>query len=311
MNVDIPQDVRESAAQIGAGAPYALKVLASQLADDPDRGRPSGLPGVFTVTVDGDLFEDCPALVVGYLREPDRVEIRYVNPAPPVEAAGSPKDRAERRPSEAAAAGVEERVITDVWRRIARWLQDNAPDSYAALRAGVDPAAIAALEDDLGVRVTADLRALWLLTAGDEGVAGAGWLPGNEALMPLHAVAAFYRQQMDAQAHQDTLNARRPEYDRITVWRAHWIPVVSHGPADHTSGLYLDTETGYLGRWSRYNEGPGEELDTLASYLEDIADMLEVPALATRDKPGLVGGVLVWGSRIDPAWEERWRPLAS
>ncbi|MCF2436753.1 hypothetical protein LV779_31915 [Streptomyces thinghirensis] len=74
---------------------------------------------------------------------------------------------------------------------------------------------------------------------------------------------------------QDALNARRPEYDRIIVWRSSWIPVISYGVTDRTSGLYLDTSTGYLGRWSRYNEGQDDKLDTLATYLEDIADMLE------------------------------------
>ncbi|WP_212747218.1 hypothetical protein [Streptomyces montanus] len=73
----------------------------------------------------------------------------------------------------------------------------------------------------------------------------------------------------------------------------------------------LDVASGYLGRWSRYDEGPDDELDTLVTYLEDVADLLEAPApaLATRDMPGLVGGALVWGSRIDPAQESRWQPL--
>ncbi|MFC8176343.1 VOC family protein [Streptomyces sp. NPDC057325] len=85
---------------------------------------------------------------------------------------------------------------------------------------------------------------------------------------------------------------------------------ISYGPADHTSGLYLDASTGYLGRWSRYNEGSGDELDTPTTYLEDVADMLEAPDLAARDRLGLVGGALVWGSRLDPAREDRWRLLA-
>ncbi|WP_228473253.1 SMI1/KNR4 family protein [Streptomyces cyaneochromogenes] len=190
-----------------------------------------------------------------------------------------------------------------------RWLQGNAPDSHAALRAGASLAAITALEGDLGIRIPADLRALSRLTAGDKGVDGGGCLPGNQALMSLHEVADFYREQLDSQAHQDTLNARRPEYDRITVWKPAWIPVVPYGPADRTSGLYVDAATGYLGRWSRYNEGSGDERDTLVTYLEDVADMLEAPALATRDKPGLVGGALVWGSRLDSVQEERWQPL--
>ncbi|MPY47604.1 hypothetical protein [Streptomyces acidicola] len=37
--------------------------------------------------------------------------------------------------------------------------------------------------------------------------------------------------------------------------------------------------------------------------------VLDAPALATRDKPGLIGGTLVWLSGIDPAREDRWQPL--
>ncbi|WP_369230628.1 hypothetical protein AB5J56_05550 [Streptomyces sp. R21] len=315
MNVEIDPHVRDTAAQLGSGVPYALKVLAGQLADDPDMGHPSGLPGILTVTVDGDLFEDCPALAVGYIREPDRIEIRYVNPAPSAEPAVDAEDQDEEQgqepdqPADPAADAVTVREVADAWRRITGWLQLNAPDSHAALRAGVGPAAIADLEGDLGIRIPLGLSVLWLLTAGDDGVNGAGCLPGSQALMPLDAIATFYRQKMDSQAHEDTLNARRLEDDRITVWKASWIPVVSHGVADRTSGLYLDATTGYLGRWSRYDEGPGDELDTLVTYLEEAADMLEAPALATRDQPGLIGGALVWLSSIDPAQEDRWQSL--
>ncbi|MFE3852412.1 hypothetical protein ACFXPN_14855 [Streptomyces griseorubiginosus] len=80
MNVEIPAHVRETASQLGDGVPYALKVLAAQLTDDPDMGEPSSLPRILTVMIDGDLFEDCPALAVGYIREPDRIEIRFVTP---------------------------------------------------------------------------------------------------------------------------------------------------------------------------------------------------------------------------------------
>lgn len=58
------------------------------------------------------------------------------------------------------------------------------------------------------------------------------------------------------------------------MWEPSWIPVVTAGPADRTSGLYLNAATGYLGRWSRYNEARTEERDTLVTYLEETADML-------------------------------------
>ncbi|NBM17424.1 SMI1/KNR4 family protein [Streptomyces sp. GC420] len=315
MKVEIQPDVRDIAAQLGASVPYALKALAGRLADDPDMGRPSGLPGILTVTVDGDMFDDCPDLSVGYIREPDRIEIRFLRAAPSTAPSTDARDqeqeqgRDQDRPADPATAAVTVREVADAWRRITGWLKHNAPDSYAALRAGAGPAAIAALERDLGIRIPVELRVLWLLTAGDDGGGGWGCLPSNRALMTLDAVAAVYRLMMDAQAREDDLNADRSEDDRITVWKPTWIPVVSHGAADSTSGLYLDAATGYLGRWSRCDEGPGEELDTLVTYLEEAADMLEAPALATRDRPGLIGGALVWGSRLDPAQEDRWQPL--
>ncbi|MFJ5831444.1 SMI1/KNR4 family protein [Streptomyces sp. NPDC093089] len=262
---------------------------------------------------DGDLFEDCPDLDVGYIHEPGRIEIRYVTPVTPAEREPIDNPRTNS-PADPAAEKIAERVVTDAWRRVVRRLQRCAPDSYAALRTGMTSDAITALESDLGVRLPAGLRALWSLTGGDDGVDGvdgSGCLPGNQALMPGDAVAAFHRQQMDAQALQDTLNARYPAHDRITVWEPGWIPVVSYGVSDRTSGRYLDTATGYLGRWSRYDEAPDDELDTLATYLEGVADALEAPALATGDTPGLVGGALVWGGRIDPAQEDTWRPLAA
>ncbi|MET9497898.1 hypothetical protein [Streptomyces sp. NPDC006552] len=96
MNVEIQPDLHRIAAQLGADVPYALKALAGQLADDPDLGRPSGLPGILTVTVDGTMLDDCPDLSVGYIREPDRIEIRYLT----ARAAAEPsRDAPEQKPA--------------------------------------------------------------------------------------------------------------------------------------------------------------------------------------------------------------------
>lgn len=312
MIVEIPAHVRETASQLGAGVPYALKVLVGQLADDPGMGEPSALPGILTVMVDGDLFEDCPDLTVGYVREPDRIEIRYVNRASVAESAEATDTQEHERAADPAADAVTEREVADAWRRITVWLQHNTPGSYAALRAGASPAAIADLEEDLGIRIPVELRVLWSLTAGDDGVNGWGWgcLPSSEALMALDAAASVYRLQMGSQAKEDVLNADRVEDERITLWKPTWIPVVAHGANDSSSGVFLDAATGYLGRWTRYSARLGEQLDTLVTYLEEVADMLEAPALATRDTPGLVGDALVWRSRLDAAQKDRWRPLA-
>ncbi|MBK3562903.1 hypothetical protein [Streptomyces sp. MBT62] len=311
MDVEIPALVRDTAARFGAGAPYALKAVAGQLADDPDMGVPSRLPGIRTVLVDGEMFEDCPSLSVGYLHEPDRIEIRYVALAPSAEPDDVQDAEQERElAAEPDVTAVTVREVADAWRRITRRLRDSAPDSFAGLRTGAELAAVAALESELGVRIPVELTVLWLLTAGDDGSDGRGCLPGNRALLPLDAVAAVHRQKTEAQAHLDTAYAGRPEEERITVWRPGWIPVAADSPANRVSGLYLDTETGFLGRWSRYDDHPDDERDTLVTYLEETADALEAPALAPRDEPGLIGGTLVWRSAIDPAREGRWQRLA-
>ena len=134
------------------------------MADDPDVGRPSGLPGILTVTVDGDVFEDCPDLSHGHIREADRIEIRFLRAAPSTEPSTNAQEQEQEQeqgrdqPAEPAAAAVTAREVADAWRRITGWLQRNAPDSYAALRAGVGPDAIAAVEGDLGIRIPVELH---------------------------------------------------------------------------------------------------------------------------------------------------------
>ncbi|GHJ92368.1 hypothetical protein SNE510_18870 [Streptomyces sp. NE5-10] len=99
------------------------------------------------------------------------------------------------------------------------------------------------------------------------------------------------------------------ESDGFVAWWASWLPVVSHGAADHPSGRHLDTGSGYPGGWSRRHEGRPEELDTPGTYLEEVADMPEAPSPAVRGTPGLVGEAPVRGSRPAPAREGAWRPL--
>ncbi|MET8509085.1 hypothetical protein ABZV60_31300, partial [Streptomyces sp. NPDC004787] len=157
---------------------------------------------------------------------------------------------------------------------------------------GATPAETDAVERALdGVRIPAALRALWALTSGDDGAVAApgsrpvGCLPGNRALIPLDAV--------------DAVAAEQRRRSGTAGWRPGWIPVISRGPADHGSGLFLDAETGRLGRWNGQDTRLDDDLpDTLGTYLEGIADTLEHPALATGDRPGPVEcGTLVWASR--------------
>ncbi|MFE4946944.1 SMI1/KNR4 family protein [Streptomyces sp. NPDC056641] len=305
MAVDIPADVLERCEDLGQGVGYALKVLCVQLEDNPLLGTPLESPSLYTARIDGETFEDCPEL-----------DVRYAY-GPPLLAEGQVRIRSvegTRSPGVGPAAGesgheqapdprLEElgaRQVARAWRRIESWLRAHAPASYASLRAGASEDEIAAVEAALGVRVPAGLKALWRLRAGVHGVAGAGFLLENRALMTPDSVITFHQQQM--------LSQQRDGDDEFTIWKRSWIPVCSFGVGDHTYGLYLDGETGQLCYWSRYAER-WPEFESLTTYLEEMEDALAAPSLATGAKPGLVNGALMWGPPNWPDPEAPWVPF--
>ncbi|MEW2068155.1 hypothetical protein [Streptomyces sp. NPDC007346] len=309
MNVGILSRIRDSAARLGAGVPYALKVLAGRLADDPDPGQGSSLPGVLTVTVDGDLFEDCPTLSIGHIRESDRMEIRYVNPVPSAQPAAPDhsEDQGRQQHRPVAEAG-SVRKVAGAWRRITCWLRHNAPSRYDALRTGASPAALSCLEDSLGIRISVELSVLWLLAAGDDGGDGWGCLPGDRGLMNLDAVAAAYRLKREDQVSQDLLNVDRAGDGSVIGW----------GPRGFRCSLWARPAARRGSVWTpqpaAWGSGPGTTTPparsaTPWSSIGKRPSTCSIPQpWATQDKPGLAGGALVWLSSVGPVQEDRWRP---
>ncbi|MFF3460398.1 SMI1/KNR4 family protein [Streptomyces sp. NPDC002730] len=306
MAVEIPADIQELCKELGKGVEYALKVLCRQLEDNPLLGSPTGDRYLYVAEIDGDTFEDCPALHVHYAYGPPllvegQVQIRDIAGAQ-LPASGTGTDAHDR--DQAPDPHLEEiaaRQVTGAWQRIETWLHAHAPASYASLKAGASEGEIAALEEALGVRIPADLKALWSLHSGVHNVHGARFLMENWALMDLDSVVSFYQQQMRSQ--------QRDGDDEFTFWTVSWIPVCSFGADDRTYGLYLDAETGQLCYWDRYGERR-PEYASLTTYLEEMADALEAPSLVTGARPGLADGGLAWGPPTDPDIEAAWVPFA-
>ncbi|WP_091068329.1 SMI1/KNR4 family protein [Paenibacillus sp. NFR01] len=68
--------------------------------------------------------------------------------------------------------------MEELWRRIERWLEQEAPDVLADLNAGATEAEIFSLEEELGIRFPADLRESFKLHNGQKGDSAwlfAGW----------------------------------------------------------------------------------------------------------------------------------------
>lgn len=178
------------------------------------------------------------------------------------------------------------------------WLAEYAPPSYAALMPGASDDEIVALEEALGVSVPEELKALWRLSAGEDGVAGSGLMMGSWALMPLDAVIEVHRLQMRFQEESGE--------DSLVLWGPSWIPFCSLSPDDTVYGLYLNGETGEVCRWTRYGDRE-REYESLPAYLELMAVSLEAPlATAGPEKPGMMGGALVWGPPPDEERKDQW-----
>ncbi|MFC8537422.1 SMI1/KNR4 family protein [Streptomyces sp. NPDC057249] len=177
--------------------------------------------------------------------------------------------------------------VTRAWAQILEWLAEYTPPSYAALRPGASEEEMAELAAASGTDVPAELRALWRLSAGEDGVNGSGLMLGGWALMPLDAVAEVHRRQLRIQEEHGE--------DPPALWEPWWIPFCSSGPDDTVSGLCLDARTGEVHRWGRYAER-GREYASLPAYLELMAVSLEAPLTAAGpEKPGMLRGALVWG----------------
>ncbi|MFC5719200.1 SMI1/KNR4 family protein [Streptomyces gamaensis] len=284
--VDIPRHVQEHCNQLGKGASYALKVLCAQLSNDPLLGTPQDNPSSYTVEIDGDTFEDCPALQVHYaygppLLEEDRVEIRSVTATqPPVTGVDDRDQVPDTRLEE-----IVVRQVTGAWRRIETWLRERAPASFASLQAGASREEIDRTESELGVRVPVELRALWGLHRGVHSSVGAAFLQDNGKLMTITEVVDLHRHW--GEVYDDHL------------WDRRWIPVCTLGEHSWSSGLYLDAGTGEMWSWDEFANRQAE-FESLTSYLEETADALEVPSLAGPVRPGLVDGALVWGTYGGP-----------
>ncbi|MFH9089877.1 SMI1/KNR4 family protein [Streptomyces sp. NPDC017673] len=180
------------------------------------------------------------------------------------------------------------------------WLAEYAPPSHAALKPGASDDRIMALERALGVSVPEELKALWRLSAGEEGVAGSGLMLGNWALMPLDAVIEVHQMQMRFQEEDGE------DEDALVLWKPSWIPFCSLHPDDTVYGLYLNGETGEVCKWTEFGERE-REYESLPAYLELMAVSLEAPlAAAGPEKPGMMGGALVWGPPAGEEHRDKW-----
>ncbi|MFI7316790.1 SMI1/KNR4 family protein [Streptomyces venezuelae] len=158
------------------------------------------------------------------------------------------------------------------------------------------------------MRLPVGLRALWSRRAGVGRAPVPAFMPRGCVLMPFDVVRGTYQLKMQIRQADQEAQRRTGDTEEITVWRPSWIPFASIG-ADALSGPCVDAETGRIWYWCRYAER-SLQFESLTDYLEEMADVLEIPLLAAEARVGLMNGFLVWGKPHDAAERAAWEPLA-
>ncbi|MFE9382844.1 SMI1/KNR4 family protein [Streptomyces sp. NPDC007025] len=203
----------------------------------------------------------------------------------------------------------EARRVAAAWQRIEAWLREHAPASHATLRPGASEEQLAVLQSDLAVHVPEQLRALWRLREGVAEGEGSVFMLDEWALMTLPRVSWAHRLHMNLQKEREEEEEYEPEED--LHWQPEWIPFCSFAVDDETYGLYLDGATGEVRKWYEGNEEHDSIADSLAAYLEKMADGLEHPAPAPAGAGLLRNRALHWGVPILDEDAEVWKPLRS
>ncbi|MFF7156964.1 SMI1/KNR4 family protein [Streptomyces sp. NPDC008139] len=149
------------------------------------------------------------------------------------------------------------------------------------------------------MRIPPDLKAWWRLTAGVSAESGryVSFMLGEWAPMRFDGIIEVYRMLLTQQHETGS--------EELLLWRPAWIPICTYGASDFTSGLLLDAETGKIRYWSGYGER-SVRFESLSVYLEEMADLLETPAISDGAKPGLWNGALMWGPPVSADEAAQW-----
>ncbi|MCA1218138.1 SMI1/KNR4 family protein [Streptomyces sp. 8L] len=194
---------------------------------------------------------------------------------------------------------IAERQVADAWQRIETWLNQNAPATMDTLRPGASEDGLAEIQRAIGVRIPAELKALWRHSAGVSAEPGrdVAYLLGEWAPMHFDGIIQIYERFMSSQ--------QQPGSEDFLIWRPAWIPFAAIDASDCAAGLLLDAETGEIWHWDRYGDR-SPKFESLTVYLEEMADILEAPGLSNGAKPGLLNGALVWGPPVDVNQAAHW-----
>ncbi|WP_432061340.1 SMI1/KNR4 family protein [Streptomyces sp. S1] len=187
----------------------------------------------------------------------------------------------------------------EYWINITDWLNEYAPGTHARLSPAATSEMIRETEQSIGSAIHPDLKSILLVNNGFDA-------PGMDlttlvspnycdvtnqglGILGLTHIEAIHERMM--WIHQNAVEEGAADEDE-PMWKTSYIPIVSEW--DGFYGIFLDSETGRVGRWSEGGTTTLQQGVFLADFLEDSFERLSRVRPDGEEFPKVDNGFLVW-----------------
>jgi cell wall assembly regulator SMI1 len=187
-------------------------------------------------------------------------------------------------------------TLTESWARIELWLAANAPEIRESLNPPATADELEQLTTVIGQDLPADLIASYQIHNGQaEDAACGGLMPFGEdygdiahSLASLEEVIMDYEMMTELLEGGDFVGIEKEPHDAIKAapWNKGWIPIANDGGGDYHCVDLDPGPQGIHGQIITVVEGPTQAViaDSLAEWLEKVANEMEANALALTDE---------------------------
>ncbi|SEG96578.1 SMI1 / KNR4 family (SUKH-1) [Nonomuraea solani] len=179
------------------------------------------------------------------------------------------------------------RAVNRQWRRIETWLKANAPAGHRELGGPARPAAIAAAEQEMGLRFPDDLKASLLRHDGSVRTSW-GFGPLGYGNLSVKGIRETWLMLCD-------IDDEDGEDPRSEWWDGRMIPFGSNGMGDHLVIDSVRRDVGQTDHEGSMSFTPGEtRIRSYHALLKATADALENGGPIGRWKPKAENGDVIW-----------------
>ena len=176
--------------------------------------------------------------------------------------------------------------MQDIWDRIDKWLEDNAPDILSDLLSGATDEDIGSAEERIGVKFTDDVRASYSIHNGQLGMADP--LLGEWQLLSLKDLQIQWNIMKKLFDEGEFANVQSKSTSSVKAdwWNIRWIPLAYNGAGDFyclDMEPEIDSNIGQIISFWHMDEKREKIADSFREWLGNYANDLENGKYVVQD----------------------------